>query len=179
MNHSTRVVRRPRRPGIRRARATVVITVMAAALLAAACGSGSSSSATGGSTQHDRALAFARCIRSHGVPNWPDPDSQGGFPGVSKQMLQSAAGQSALDACRHLLNGPPESPQQRRYQAEVALEFARCIRTHGFPDFPDPGHPMPSSIPKGSPQFQSAVHVCSSLAHRKVSGHRPSAGSGS
>ena len=119
-------------------------------------------------------------MRSHGVPNWPDPDSQGGFPGVAKQTLESATGQSALQACRHLMPGGQQgSPQQQRKQVEFALEFARCMRTHGFPDFPDPGHPMPSSISKSSPHFQSAVNVCNSWAHWKVSGHRQSPGSGS
>src|ERR1700722_16160027 len=31
-----------------------------------------------GSTR-DQAVAYARCIRSHGVPLWPDPESSGSF----------------------------------------------------------------------------------------------------
>jgi hypothetical protein len=71
--------RRHVRPRLRRRRAAVVITVMAGvALLAAGCGGGSPSSATAGrSTQHGSGLAYSHCMRSHGVPNFPDPNSSG------------------------------------------------------------------------------------------------------
>jgi len=82
----------PRQPRPRRTRAAAIITVMAAALLTAACGGSSSSTSTassphaGGAASSPSGLAFARCVRSHGIPNFPDPiDSSGHF---SKTVLQ-------------------------------------------------------------------------------------------
>jgi hypothetical protein len=45
---------------------------------------------------------FAQCIREHGIPNWPDPKSDGSFPltglGVGDPK-SSPAIRTALDAC--------------------------------------------------------------------------------
>jgi hypothetical protein len=192
MNHSTRVTRRPRRARLRPARtAAAIIATAVLALLAAACGGGRPSSATGGSTQHDRAVAFARCMRSHGV-HWPDPDSRGGFPGVSKQMLDSATGRSALHACRRVMpgGGSGGQPGQAQQQQLVsgALHFAGCMRSHGEPDWPDPtggdlktvlmpfgGHT--SGIDIHSARFRSAYQACESKLPRQIRPALPGAGS--
>jgi hypothetical protein len=139
------------------------------ALLAAGCGGspGTSSSAT--TAQLNAALAFSRCMRSHGVPNFPDPDSQGDFPSfhvdVSKQT--SAA---ADEACKHLLSRGRSSatPQQQQQKFTFALEVARCLRAHGFPNFPDPivsglgasENLSAAKIDASSPQFQAAQTTC-------------------
>lgn len=57
-----------------------------------------------------------------------------------------------------------------RTAGNFSLAFARCMRAHGVPDFPDPnGHAGQlgpgSGIDPGSPQFQSALNgPCQSLA---------------
>jgi hypothetical protein len=78
-------------------------------------------------------------MRSHGVTNLPDD------PGARKRALtsrsaQAPAVQSAERACAHLLPHGGVSPSPPRTHAQIAalLAFARCIRTHGFPTFPDP-----------------------------------------
>jgi hypothetical protein len=46
------------------------------------------------------------------------------------------------------------------------LRFARCMRTHGVPSFPDPtsrGIALSSAVDPSSPQFQSAQQACKSL----------------
>ena len=56
-------------------------------------------------------LRFSQCMRSHGVPNWPDPttDSEGRpiFPlpaaGISRQQARSPRVTHAGDECQHLL----------------------------------------------------------------------------
>jgi hypothetical protein len=146
------------------------------ALLTAACGGSSSSSAAGGSAQYQKALAYSQCMRSHGVPNFPDPDSQGQFPqiqigrnGVSQQAVQSAQ-----NACRHLLpNGGTGTAQQQQAKLTQALDFARCMRAHGVPNFPDPttanggmGFNM-AGVDTHSPQYQSAQQACRSSAGGK------------
>src|SRR5260370_34299274 len=64
------------------------------AVLVTACGGGSSpgASATGGSTRAQAALAYARCMRSHGVPDFPDPDSNGNFNLGNNQQGGGAKG---------------------------------------------------------------------------------------
>ena len=111
-------------------------------------------------------------MRSHGLRSFPDPDPQGDFrsfhTGVSKQT--SAA---ANDACKHLLSsgGSPGTPQQRRQKLAFALKVARCLRTHGFPTFPDPtrsGQVVPPGINTGSPQFQAAETTCEKQARQAL-----------
>jgi hypothetical protein len=59
-----------------------------------------------------QALRFAHCMRSHGVPNFPDPTFTG--PGVvglsSSQPANSPAGRTALQACRSLLGAGGLAP---------------------------------------------------------------------
>ena len=158
------------------------------AVLAAGCGASSAghvaqlgstttaARATGGASSSGsavgQAIAYADCLRAHGVQNWPDPNSSGVFDkakltlgqlGVSGHRLQAAE-----VACRHLLpNGdqPPDQAQILRVKA-LGLAFARCVRSHGLPSFPDPGSdgriPDPGSvgIGQGSPKFQAANRAC-------------------
>ncbi len=157
MNDSTRVVRRPRRAWPPRARTAAAI---AASTVIAACGSNSPSSSSSGGhpTQaqiqeqlHQDALRFARCMRSHGVSNFPDPTSPGAdkefllgqIPGVNRQ---SPAFQSAQTACKHLL--PGGGPGSRDATAKVMahlLHISRCLRAHGLTGFPDPTSSPPSN----------------------------------
>lgn len=60
-------------------RAGLLAAVAETALLAAGCGSGGSSPAAAGATACQKALSYTRCMRSHGVPGFPDPTSQGTF----------------------------------------------------------------------------------------------------
>jgi hypothetical protein len=157
--------------------ASVLIVTVGIALLATACGGGSTSSAAGGSsttgrsTQYEQALAYAQCMRTHGVPNFPDPNSKGQFiiqngpssvPGVSISQAQPA-----LRACRHLApNGGQISQAQRAQAASQSLKFTRCMRSHGVPNMPDPssnGGIDLRGIDPNSPQFQSAQRACRSL----------------
>jgi hypothetical protein len=50
-----------------------------------------------------------------------------------------------------------------------ALRFARCMRSHGVPDFPDPsftggaiGIGIPQSV-RNSPAYTPATHACKAL----------------
>ena len=73
-----------------------------------------SRSPTRGST-HDEALAYARCVRSHGVPLWPDPQSSGTFEKSTLTPHQLGASSSQIGkaekACRSL--APTYSATQR------------------------------------------------------------------
>jgi hypothetical protein len=158
VNDSTRVVRRPRRawpPTAYPAAATIATAALA--LLAAAC-SGSPSSTGGasnavGSTSSSSVVGFSRCMRSHGVPNFPDPGSSGQIniktSGVDPNTSQYEAAQGA---CQHLLptTGSLQQQTDQCMQSHVCppalvqqiltveRTYARCMRSHGFPNWPDP-----------------------------------------
>ena len=128
MNDSTRVTRRPRRAQPRPARAAAAIIAAAVlALLGAACGGSPSSAGSGGSSDAGGSansqigIDYARCMRSHGVPKYPDPDSSNelasGLPKVSPQQLgvSSSQYQAAQNDCAHLLpNGGQMTQASRR-----------------------------------------------------------------
>jgi hypothetical protein len=139
---------------LRRRRAAVVITVIAiaVALLAAACGSGSQSPNgsggapdAGGSGTSQQALAYSRCMRSHGVQKYPDASGSNalpsGLPKVDPQRLgvSSSRYHAAQQACAHLLpHGGQVGQAQSRRDLRAMLGFARCMRSHGVPTWPDP-----------------------------------------
>jgi hypothetical protein len=116
-------------------------------------------------------LAFASCMRSNGVPRYPDPASAGQPPpkkSLAELGVSSSRFQGAESACRHLLPGggrPPDEAQLQQVSA-VSLAFARCVRNHGVPSFPDPDatgripDPATVGIDQGSPKFEAANTAC-------------------
>lgn len=164
MNHRTRV-------------APAFIATAALALLSAAC-SGSPSSAGSGGASHagtisTKALAYARCVRSHGVPAFPDPNGAGQFSKATLQQLSASNSQylTATRDCAHLLpngGGGPTAGQVRQEWTGMA-SFARCMRSHGEPSWPDPtAYPpdpsrptfeLPASI-QPTPQTIAKMDVC-------------------
>jgi len=178
--------------GNRIVRAAALAVVAAAAALATACGSTTAPSVSGEPT-FAQEVALAQCMRSHGVPNFPDPDPSGGFS-LSMSTIDSTQVQIAYGACRHLLgHGSPsvaqleqkaqQAQQQLQKQLPALVKFAQCMRSHGVPDFPDPsvsgqgsvGAVKSAGVPPNSPQFQAAVSACQhelpAGAHINVSTH--------
>jgi hypothetical protein len=166
-------------------RGLAIAGLVLSALLLAACSGGSSgnhvaqlgstasqasssASLAAASSQQVGAVGCARCMRAHGVSNWPDPDSSGVFDKtkVTSQQLgvSSTQLQAAQDACGDLL--PPASAARQRLNAAQALQYSQCVRSHGVPNFPDPDatgripDPATVSVDQGSPQFQAANDTC-------------------
>ncbi len=127
--------------------ALALITVVCVA----ACGGSGPSGGTGTSAAggYNQALKFAGCMRANGVPNFPDPSADGGIqisPG-SGLNPQSPAFQTAQTKCRKFLPaGGPGPRKATKAQFAAALAFAKCMRSHGLPHFPDPL----ASFPAGS-----------------------------
>jgi hypothetical protein len=136
---------------------TSVAAVAAFSLLAAGCGGGGSPgvASLGSTTAPARTtvtqtatglVGYAGCMRSHGVPNFPDPDGSGQIPKtqvVADRERNPSRFNSAENACRHLLPangslGPQETSQHQRTRLADGLSFARCMRRHGVTRFPDP-----------------------------------------
>jgi hypothetical protein len=97
-------------------------------------------------------VAYAKCMRASGVPNFPDPNAGGGFVFHTRAgSINSPLFKAAQAKCHNLLpeggpgSGPPPSPQTlARF-----LNIARCMRQHGVSDFPDPRTTAPPN-PLGS-----------------------------
>jgi hypothetical protein len=135
--------------------------VLALALGLAACGGGTSpgvarvgsssttTTAEAAGSASTSGLAYAKCMRSHGVPNFPDPNASGGFSFGPAINPLSPAFRSAQAACGKLLSGPP-SPGSATHPSAAGLAhiltISRCMRRHGISDFPDPTTSMPSNM---------------------------------
>jgi hypothetical protein len=132
--------------------------------------------------EEDAALAYARCIRANGYPDWPDPDPDG------RIMLRRDAGmrmddpklQAAMQACQDLRPAGAGGGSAIMgaggigsgfANEEQALAFARCMRENGVPDFPDPnpggggimivpGGGAGSGLNSSDPRFQAAMQTC-------------------
>jgi len=92
--------------GLRRAVALAIVA--AVAVLATACGvhvSFSGGSASTGSATFRESLAYAHCMQTHGVPNFPTPANSSERFHVSGHPNGKVTGPTARanDACQHLL----------------------------------------------------------------------------
>ena len=130
--------------------------------------------ASGAPTDERKAmLAFARCMREHGV-ELPDPQAgEGGAvirPGAGPSSADAGEFQEAEKQCRkHLENvRPPElSEEQEEAMREASLKHARCMRAHGI-DIPDPTFGEEGGIARipldrvdfDDPDFQAAQKAC-------------------
>jgi hypothetical protein len=173
-------------------RGLALAVVIGLSMLAAACGgspsakvaqigttgstNGSGSSRASGS---GNPTAYSACMRSHGVPNFPDPDSKGRIlitSGVAANGqktgvdVHSPQFDRARKACDNLLpnGGRPTAAEQQKEQQQM-LKFAQCMRSHGVPKFPDPkaGGMMTlgtkAGVDPNTPAFQAAQKTCQKL----------------
>jgi hypothetical protein len=168
-----------------------LVAVVGLSMLAAACGGGGSpgakvaqvgtTSSTKGSGSSSGSgsgnpTAYSACMRSHGVPNFPDPDSKGRIKvtsGVSANGqktgvdVNSPQFDRARKACDNLLpnGGRPTAAQQQQEQQQM-LKFAQCMRAHGVSKFPDPkaggafSLGTKSGVDPNTPQFKAAQQTC-------------------
>jgi hypothetical protein len=113
-------------------------------------------------------------MRSHGVPNFPDPNSQGAIEihassGGANSINPNAPQYRAAQKDCQKLAPSGGSPAVQKHELAQALKFSACMRKHGVPDFPDPTVSNGQIVVKGkpglgrSPQFQSAQRACQSL----------------
>ena len=157
--------------------ALALLSLLGAALLISACG-GSANDPTR-TDPADRALAFSRCMRAHGVKDFPDPQVSSG--GAVKLQFKAGSGssdvstmQKAQQACRHLIAAGQKklTPQERVQREEQVNKFARCMREHGVNIHASTEgggvqiriHPGSGNGPNPeSPSFQAAQKACQGL----------------
>lgn len=172
----------------RRSTAALVLTAVVASI--GACGSTApvDSGGKGRSTVANarKGVKFARCMRSNGVGEFPDPPASGqltidGIANGSSLDTSTPTFERAISTCKDLepagFTGSRRSPQQM----QAALEFARCIRENGVKDFPDPadGQPLvdtnriPSSATEsGMSILNAAMQKCRGFVAAQVGGQR-------
>lgn len=169
--------------------AAAIIAAAGLALPAAGCGGssgrqvaqlGSTATPRGSSNppaQETGALSFARCMRSSGVPRYPDPNGSGALVKKSPQQLgvSNSKYRAAANACARLLPniaGPHGlSPAQVQQLAEGMRSFARCMRSQGVSSWPDPSTDsegaavfyLQGKIDMNAPQIVTKIRACSHL----------------
>jgi hypothetical protein len=162
-----------RPPALRIAAISAVLTVMALAVVGCSSSSpGSTADAGSSSVTTAQLVNFAQCMRSHGVKNFPDPVN-GAFslPGEGANSVDpsSPAFQAAKAACIHLVPGEAQRLTVTPQDLAAGDKLAACMRSHGFPAFPDPTSQnvfnLPQSITIALPSYQSAFRTCQSQAH--------------
>ncbi len=108
--------------------------------MAAGCGGSSAPSGTGA---HRSVLAYSQCMHAQGVPDFPDPGPSGA---IDKAKIIAVGNSPAINAasktCAHVMPstglGPANTGPSPQTRFADGLAFARCVRKHGFPTFPDP-----------------------------------------
>lgn len=117
-------------------------------------------------------VGYASCMRSNGVPNYPDPDEKGVITITISSALDPGSPQfrNALAHCQKLIPaGKAPSPAQQQRMKTLALAFAACMRSHGVPRYPDPtfgsGGMVSQKLSRSdgdpsSPVFQAAQKTC-------------------
>jgi hypothetical protein len=114
---------------------------------------------------------LAHCVRAHGIPGFPDPvlgrngvpvfpDSAPRVPSATQQACRTITAQIPAN---YTSTTPVSATDLRKL-----LTLARCIRTHGIPDWPDPNalgeFPIDARIEQGGKQlFVPAIHACARL----------------
>jgi hypothetical protein len=166
-----------------------VLAAVAAAATFAGCGSASRTAGTsteaGAASRGDRSMiAFARCMREHGV-SMPDPFHRPGHSGLSIELpAQGPATTLAYRACGQLLQ-PVIELKQRGAEQRITpamrlglIRYAQCMRSHAVPMLDPnalgqlslgnvPG--INSGIGRYTPQFRAADHACRYLLPASIS----------
>lgn len=130
----------------RRQRPLAALTPVVVATLICACGSTAPAGTGTGdpsATNHEKAVRFAECMRANGVSRFPDPSASGSLTidqvaNGSSLDTSSPSWQHAIGACKGLEPAGFTGAKRSAQQQQAGLEFAKCIRDNGVPDFPDP-----------------------------------------
>ena len=159
-----------------RRRLSALALAATCAIAVAACGSAKPASHKGAGAS--KQFAASRCMRAHGVPNFPDPRSDGGnsvsaSPGSSTITLagipfSGPAFKNAEKLCDPLGLGAGR-PAISEAMKQKLIAFAQCMRRHGLTQWADPTFPPAGGIMQGGgtysrddPKVESAAASCNS-----------------
>jgi hypothetical protein len=134
------------------------IVMLVCALALAACDS--SSKKPGAKPHADVMITFSKCMRAHGVTNFPDPSGGGGGLNIAGTGInpRSPVFRAAQTTCFKLLpGGGPANHHASAQQIKQATESAECMRMHGVTGFPDPTIATSSGPPDLNPANYGSV----------------------
>lgn len=131
----------------------------------------SSAQASSPADADDRARQLASCLISHGVPAVTVEREGKLVAEVDKHRSDPALVAAAMTACAAYLPEPEPNKPIIAADLETRRLYARCIRDHGTPQFPDPDpqtgdYPMSEDMAAGlksNPQFAEAMRACQNL----------------
>ncbi|MDQ7908988.1 hypothetical protein RB614_31135 [Phytohabitans sp. ZYX-F-186] len=135
---------------------TGVVLGLLVALSAAGCGGGDSgdqvataggktpeataSAEPAGADEKDAILAYSKCMRENGVPEFPDPEV--GEGGEFRLALPEGVDKAKVDAaqakCKKYMPNGGEPQKVDPERLEQMRKYAKCMRENGVPKFPDP-----------------------------------------
>jgi hypothetical protein len=174
----------------RRRRPLAALALIAMVAVISACGSSAPAPSSGGANNTaanaQKAVKFAKCMRSNGVSKFPDPGASGkitidGVVNGSSLDPSAPAFKQAISACKHLEPAGFTGSKRSSQQMDAALKFAQCIRENGVNDFPDPvnGQPLvdtnriPSAATNsGMSILNAAMQKCHVLGTAAMGGQR-------
>ncbi|MEV7629380.1 hypothetical protein [Actinoplanes sp. NPDC089786] len=131
-------------------RTLLLIPVLALAACAPPAQDPSVATANGGATPTASAAAtgkdggfdptkLAKCMRENGVPDFPDPEVDGGRISIKMpEGVRREVAEKAMQACKQFQpNGGQPGKADPAMTAKLR-ELSKCMRANGVPDFPDP-----------------------------------------
>lgn len=164
----------------RRLTAVLVAVPLAAAFGLAGCGGadrddGGVATAGGGGarptlsaaalSEQERRIRFTDCLREQGL-DVSDPEPGRNLPRLAPgAKVDRGKLQDALRACREFAPNGGQPWQLDPEQVERVREFARCMREHGVPEFPDPDadgriQPGKAGLDPQDPAVRAAFDTC-------------------
>jgi hypothetical protein len=120
------------------------LAVVVCAIAAGGCGSSAKPS---GANPTSSPVAFSKCMRANGVQDFPDLSSDrmliegsGQTMSVNGIPVNAPAFEAARQTCEKYMphTTAPATAAQSAQATRRGLEFAKCMRSHGVPNFPDP-----------------------------------------
>jgi hypothetical protein len=148
----------------------LVVSAFLLGSLIAGCDHGSTSNPSS-DKDFQQALAYSKCMRANGVPNFPDPQRQGNGVSVDLGKDENTPElKKAQEACRDREpQGDVEGADGGTVDAAKLADWTKCIRAK-LPKFPDPdvtGNTMTvelkgTGISGGSGEFTNALKACRS-----------------
>jgi hypothetical protein len=164
----------------------LAVTLAGATLLVAGCGGGGrpgGQASTPGVPRNAVAQldGYAQCMRTHGVPGFYLSSQTSGpnggtpvlklapgvvVPGVNASTPQFASANKACERLMPKIGRMPGAAQLQQLLRQM-VKAAACMRTHGYPGWPDPtlrngqlNPGTPANADTQSPQFQAAQKTC-------------------
>ncbi len=122
-------------------------------------------------------MSYSRCMRSHGILDFPDPTPNPGGPGGSFSWSGHGENddldpnnpryQAANKTCQPLLPDAGQVPAPSAKLLAEEVQMAACMRGHGVPNFPDPDSANGAfdlgGIDRSAPKYQAAFASCESV----------------